>query len=407
MHQVQTATRTISLVYFNAGGGHRSAALALQAAIGELGLPWQVQLVNLLEVLDPQDLFRHVTRMKPEDYYNRRLARGWTIGLAQELKILQRLIRLGHSHMVRKLKHHWLSTRPDMVVSLIPNFNRALYASVSAALPRVPYVTILTDLADFPPHFWMEPGQPQHLVCGTARAVEQARACGYPPARVHATSGMIIHPDFYRPVQQDRAEELLRLGLDPALRTGVVMFGGHGSRAMLGIARELKDTQLILICGHSRRVEQQLRAMPAAAPRLVLGFTREMQRYMQLGDFFIGKPGPGSLSEALHQGLPVIVVRNHWTMPQERYNTEWVREQGVGIVLSSFRQVRRGVESLLENLDGFRARVRRLENHAVYEVPGILGAILASDQARAVGPWVPARPDRLAQVAAAAPPAGP
>jgi 1,2-diacylglycerol 3-beta-galactosyltransferase len=153
-------------------------------------------------------------------------------------------------------------------------------------------------------------------------------------------------------------------------------------------------------------VEQQLGAIPAAAPRLILGFTSEMQRYMQLGDFFIGKPGPGSLSEALHMGLPVMVVRNYWTMPQERYNTEWVREQGVGIVLSSFRQVRRGVEELLENLEDFRARVRRLQNRAVYEVPGILGAILASGQVPAVGPWVPTPPARLTPVAAVTPPAG-
>ena len=58
---------------------------------------------------------------------------------------------------------------------------------------------------------------------------------------------------------------------------------------------------------------------------VVLGFTSEIRRYMQLSDFFIGKPGPGSISEAIQQGLPVIVVRNTWTMPQERYNTEWVK----------------------------------------------------------------------------------
>ena len=46
--------RTIDLVYFNAGGGHRAAALVLQEAIGQMGLPCQVRLVNLLEILDPK-----------------------------------------------------------------------------------------------------------------------------------------------------------------------------------------------------------------------------------------------------------------------------------------------------------------------------------------------------------------
>ena len=70
--------------------------------------------------------------------------------------------------------------------------------------------------------------------------------------------------------------------------------------------------------------------MTAAAPRVVIGFTSEIRYYMQLSDFFIGKPGPGSISEAVQQGLPVIVVRNTWTMPQERYNTDWVKEQQCG-----------------------------------------------------------------------------
>ena len=31
--------------------------------------------------------------------------------------------------------------------------------------------------------------------------------------------------------------------------------------------------------------------------------------------------------------LPVIVERNAWTLPQERYNADWVRENGVGLVV--------------------------------------------------------------------------
>jgi hypothetical protein len=65
--------KSIDLVYFNAGGGHRSAAVALDTAIRELALPWTVRLVNLFEVLDPRDVFGKTTGMKPEQYYNARL----------------------------------------------------------------------------------------------------------------------------------------------------------------------------------------------------------------------------------------------------------------------------------------------------------------------------------------------
>ena len=368
---------TVDLIYFNAGGGHRASALALQSVLREQGRPWEVRLVNLFEVLDPSGRFKRLTGKAPEDWYNQRLARGWTLGMAHELKILQGLIRLAHPTLVRKLRRHWQRTRPDLVVSLIPNFNRALYESLIAALPGVPYVTVLTDLADLPPHFWIERDQSQHFVCGTPRAVQQALALGHSEDRVHATSGMILRPEFYRPATLDRAEEQRRLGLDPQRPTGLVLFGGHGSKAMLGIAERLSDTQLILVCGHNQALAERLRAQPSTARHVVIGFSSDIPAWMRLADFFIGKPGPGSVSEAVQLGLPVIVVNNAWTMPQERYNADWVREQRLGIVIGSFRGVDSAVAQLLDGLDAYRARVDRIQNRALFEIPDILARVLA------------------------------
>lgn len=377
--------KTIDLIYFNAGGGHRASALALEAVLRRQAPSWQVRLVNLFEVLDPQDKFRAITGSGPEDWYNKRLARGWTLGMTQELKLLQAAIRLGHPLLVRQLQQHWLRTEPDLVVSLVPNFNRALYQSLASTLPGVPYVTLLTDLADLPPNFWIEADQPQHFICGTPRAAEQARQLGHDPARIHATSGMIIRPEFYAPITVDRSAERLRLGLDPARPTGLVLFGGHGSKAMLGIAQRLATTQLILICGHNKALAARLRQLPQVAPRLVVEFTADIPFYMRLADFFIGKPGPGSISEAVQQGLPVIVVDNAWTMPQERYNAEWVRENGLGVVHGSFRTIDRAVARLLDGFDTFQASVRRVDNRALFEAPEILDRILrqASEPVRA------------------------
>ena len=63
--------------------------------------------------------------------------------------------------------------------------------------------------------------------------------------------------------------------------------------------------------------------------------------------------------------------------PQERYNAEWVREMGVGIVLPNFRGIARAVEELLEPAayQRFRNATERLENRAVFEIPEILERI--------------------------------
>jgi hypothetical protein len=77
--------------------------------------------------------------------------------------------------------------------------------------------------------------------------------------------------------------------------------------------------------------------------------------------------------------LPVIIDCNAWTLPQERYNAQWVREKEVGIVVRSHRQMAGAVAELLMpgELEQFRARTAAMENRAVFEIPSIFEEILA------------------------------
>jgi 1,2-diacylglycerol 3-beta-galactosyltransferase len=145
---------------------------------------------------------------------------------------------------------------------------------------------------------------------------------------------------------------------------------------MRDIARRLPDTPLILICGRNDALARRLRSERSRAPRVVLGFTEDVPFYMRLADFFIGKPGPGSISEAVAMGLPVIVERNARTIPQERYNADWVLEREVGVVLRNFRGIRGAVDQVLSSLGGLRANVARIQNRAVFEIPEILAGVL-------------------------------
>lgn len=374
---------TVDLVYFNAGGGHRAAAQALQSVIAEQRRPWQVRLVNLFEVLDARQRFRRWFGVAPEDVYNRRLASGWTLGLRHELKLLQAAIRLAHRPMQRTLEQHWAATAPDLVVSLVPNFNRVLCESVSAARPATRMVTVLTDMADHPPHFWMEPGQDQHIVCGTPKALEQARAIGYRPDQLSLVGGMMLRSDFRRDLAVDVAAGRAALGLDPARPTGLVMFGGPGAMQMLELARAMPQVQLILLCGHHDGLLRALRELRRGAPHAAIPFTQEVPRLMKLADFFVGKPGPGCLSEAVQMGLPVVTFDNAWTIPQERYNAQWVRDNGLGVVVDSWRRLPEGVAQLMGRLDSCRQLVRRIDNRATHEVVEILADQLGAQRVAA------------------------
>lgn len=374
--------------FFDAGGGHRAAATALEMAVRSQQRPWGIQLTNLQELLDDLDILKKYAGIRIQDYYNWMLRSGWTLGSKQLMRILQLAIRMYHRQTIRMLKRHWEETKPDLVVSFVPHFNRALGESFRLAFAGRPFVTVLTDIADFPPHFWIE-RQEQFVICGSDRAVEQAKSFGHPDEHIFQASGMILRPGFYESSVENRFREREKLGLGADLPTGIVLFGGHGSQTMLEIAERLEKSpqqlQLIYICGKNEKLATALREQRSRLPRFVEGFTPRVNYYMQLADFFIGKPGPGSVSEALAMKLPVIVECNSWTLPQERYNCEWVLEKQVGIVLRNFRNIESAVAELIEpnTLRRYQANAAALNNRAVFEIPDMLETILKSSRAQA------------------------
>lgn len=372
--------RRFDFVFFDAGGGHRGAATALLAAVHSQGRPWDIRLFNLQEALDSLDLARQVTGVRMQDFYNWMLKSGMTLGSSQTLRVLQAAIRIYHRPCVRLLGKIWRERQPDMVVSFVPHFNRALNESFQRAFPGRPFVTILTDLANYPPHFWME-REPQYFICGTDEAVQQARELGHAADKMFRVSGMILNPQFYELNGFDRRAVRESLALLPDAPVGLVLFGGHGSRVMSAILDRLDSSglklQLIMICGRNEKLAADLRRRRTRIPVHIEGFTSRIPFFMRASDFFIGKPGPGSISEALATGLPVIVSCNSWTLPQERFNAQWIREKQVGLVVRSFREIAPAVAEMLrpENLERFRGNAKNMPNRAVFEIAGILEEI--------------------------------
>jgi Glycosyltransferase family 28 C-terminal domain len=372
---------TIQLIFFDAGGGHRSAMNAVKEILQIERPQWSVRAVNLQRLFQSVDPVFLATRVKSQDVYNAAIKRGWTRNSRPLLRALQTAIKLHAPAMEHKLIKHWRRGLPGLVVSLIPNFNAVLHRALRTVDSQVPYVTIMTDIADTPPHFWQEP-QDQYLICGSSKAYLQARLTGwYRPERVFKTSGMILPVSFYAP---DGKPSLTRadLGLQPDIVTTLIMFGGNGSEIALSIVDRLETlgvpVQTIVLCGRNEKVRSQLASRRGC---VAVGFTDRVADYMRLADVFIGKPGPGSISEALHMGLPVIVENNARTLVQERYNAVWIEEQGFGIALDSFSEVDRAIGYLLTGsvLTEYKARIASVRNTAVFELPRLFDVIL-SDQ---------------------------
>jgi 1,2-diacylglycerol 3-beta-galactosyltransferase len=375
-----SATPEVLLFTIDAGGGHRAAARALAAAAEETRAPFRLRVESFQQTLLPLDVLERATGLSLEEAYNALLRHRGGAAMVPLLRLMHAGIRVRRPAIVRTLAA-WLRAaepRPAAVVSVFPNFNGILADAVHQALPGVPLVVVLTDLADFPPRFWIEPGI-DRVVVATEEARRQAVELGVPPERVSRVSGMVMHPRFYAaggPETRDRARR--DMGIPEGAFVVTLLFGGKGSPEMAPLAEALLAEhpafRVVAICGENPGLFARLAPLEArSAGRLVrLGFTDRVAEVLAASDALATKPGPGSLSEAFHQRVPVVVTRNVHTIPQERFNTDFVRDRGLGLVVRGWREIPAAVRRLHADpaaRAAMREKIAALPpNRAVHEV---------------------------------------
>jgi len=100
--------------------------------------PWDIHTHSVQDLFHSIDVIRKSTGIDFQDVYNIMLRCGWTLGTAQLVPVMHAAIRLFHSAEVRILERHWAASRPDMVVSLIPHYNRAFKQGARPGVARNP-----------------------------------------------------------------------------------------------------------------------------------------------------------------------------------------------------------------------------------------------------------------------------
>ncbi|SMF04958.1 1,2-diacylglycerol 3-beta-galactosyltransferase [Tistlia consotensis] len=374
--------RHVVVVYTDAGGGHRAAAEALREILVSAG-GFRVTLVNAYqEVLPGLDLFRRWTARDVEETYNELvLRRGHTGLLCLGFYLLAVLnVRLLGGPGRRAFRALWERSRPDLVLSVLPVINHLMIDSLAGYQGgRVPFAVLMTDWAELSRDVWFPRGRDYDAICGTERSWRQLARI-LPEGRRFRMAGLLLRPAFLDRPEIDVAAARREAGLDPDRPVACMLYGGYGSWRMLELAEALRDdppdVQMIFLCGRNETLAEALSAAELPYPSLVLGFTREVHRYMAMSDLFIGKNGPLSVSEALTFGLPLL-VDSHRVMPQERAVLHWIRRAGAGATFATPRHFARALRRLLAgSLAPTEEAAAQGRNAAARQIPEILRRIL-------------------------------
>jgi 1,2-diacylglycerol 3-beta-galactosyltransferase len=128
------------------------------------------------------------------------------------------------------------------------------------------------------------------------------------------------------------------LGWPQDLPVILLVGGGEGMGPIEKTAQAIADAAiadarlqaaLVVVAGRNRDLKARLEARTWPMPTFIYGFVREMPDFMRAADILVTKAGPGTISEAINAGLPMILYSR---LPgQEDGNVAFVIAEGIGL----------------------------------------------------------------------------
>ena len=356
---VSTIIPRILFAISDTGGGHRSGALAIKAAVELLaGEQVECQIVDILAssgipvVKDAPGLYSDLsTRWLPAYDFFFQLTNG-----RRRVDALTGLVYLGaHRNILRVLEE----VRPTLVVSVHPLVSRFIGHTRRIYRLSFRFVTVVTDLVSLHAS-WADLGA-ELCIAPTDEAFDRLRHEGMPEHKL-AHAGFPVHPKFTH-YAGSQADTRTALGLAQAPFTVLLTSGGVGAGNMGQIVRELRDAypqlQQLVVTGRNTALRDELDAHGFGPLVRVYGFVDNMEQLMAASDIVITKAGPGTLMEALVMRRPVIVTQA--VGMQERGNIDFVLNHELGAFCPTPDRIVPAVADLM-NPETYAATVARLTN---------------------------------------------
>ncbi len=350
-------TKRVLVLISDTGGGHRSAANAIVAALDETRIGPHGESVRFSHRIE--DVAAHCTfplsqlgpaysaalRFAPPIY-------GALYHATNGRRRFRNVIRFCEPLYRERLRDLFLSYRPDVIVSVHPLLNHAaLRARADANLLEVPVITVVTDLGKVH-EGWLVP-EVDAVVVPAREVYQRARERGIVKERIYCL-GHPVHPKF-EDVSETKAQLRVTLGLPAAKTIALLMAGGEGGGKLLpttlALAKSKLPLHLVVVTGRNAALRTKLGELATTlpTPMTVLGYCDNVAELMRAADLLVTKAGPGTIAEASLAEVPVVVY--DFIPGQERGNLDYVRTNGIGVVALTTADVVRSVRRIVTNLE--------------------------------------------------------
>jgi 1,2-diacylglycerol 3-beta-galactosyltransferase len=316
----------ILFLFSDTGGGHRSATEAIIEALRlEFDGLITTQMADIFLEIAPTP-FNYLPKWYP---YMVRVPEVWGLGyrISNGTRRAHVIVESAYPYVRRTLHRVIRENSADMIVSLHPLANDPFLHALGKKRP--PFITVVTDLVTM--HTLWFHKQVDLCIVPTEAARQHALQAGLNPEQVTVV-GLPVADRFCQPVGDPRVIRE-KLGWPQDHPVVLLVGGGEGmgpiEKTALAIAAADLPITLVIIAGRNQELKQRLEGYQWPMKTLVYGFVHEMPDFMRAANMLVTKAGPGTITEALNAGLPMILYSR---LPgQEDGNVDYVISEGVGV----------------------------------------------------------------------------
>jgi len=348
--------KKVIFLFSDTGGGHRSAAEAIIEALNtEFPQRYSCEMVDFFKDYSPPP-FNLAGPVYPA---MSRLEYLWKRSF--EVSNNPDRIRVIFSMLwpyIRNAMYKLLDEHPcDLFVSVHPLVNIPLLRAMQKRALRCPYLIVVTDLVSTHTAWYAK--EADLVIIPTNKAVRRAIKSNVDPERIKVI-GLPVDEKF-RISEKTRGALRTEYGWPDETPVILLVGGGEGMGPLEEIAKAINkesfDAGLAIVTGRNHRLKQKLDKLDWNIPSFIYGFRKDMPDLMRAADILITKAGPGTISEALISGLPIILY--HRIPGQEEGNVSYVLDEGAGIWAPEISDI---ITALKNWLDHPEERVKAVKN---------------------------------------------
>ncbi|MCK8485968.1 UDP-N-acetylglucosamine--LPS N-acetylglucosamine transferase [Paenibacillus sp. MBLB2552] len=345
------------------GAGHTQAAYALSSSLRKIAPNVQTKVLELGSFLNPRVAPIIITAYKKTVSSQPRLIR--MMYRSNYKKSLNRLTTLAlHRIFYTRTIQIIRQLHPDVIVCTHPIPSAVISRLKRLGMLDVPLCTVITD---YDVHGAWVSREVNCFLVSTDQVQKKLLERGVDKNKIRIT-GIPVHPNFWE--RHHKEDIRLRFGLKD-MPTVLVMGGGWGFmkdeavNSLLALYRE--QIQIIFCFGNNEKSLEKMKKDPRFIhPNIhLLGFTKEIDKLMEVSDLLITKPGGMTCSEGLAKGIPMLF---HKPLPgQEEENSHYFTQQGWGTPINSLDDITNWVKRLTEQYDDVvRKREEVLKHIALF-----------------------------------------